>query len=99
MSIMGNNEEKQHIVPYRTFLLILAALLAFTFISIGVTSYNIGPFTVLAALVLATLKTILVLSYFMHLKFDVRMFAILVVAVLLLIGVVMFITFLDYLYR
>ena len=51
------------------------------------------------ALVLASLKTVLVLSYFMHLKFDVRMFAILVIAVLLLIGVVIFITFLDYLYR
>ena len=96
---MGNNEEKHHIVPYRTFLLVLLALLAFTFLSIGVTSYNLGPLTVITALVLATLKTILVLSYFMHLKFDVRMFAILVFAVLVLIGVVIFITFLDYLYR
>ena len=96
---MGNNEEKHHIVPYRTFLLVLLALLAFTFLSIGVTSYNLGPLTVITALVLATLKTILVLSYFMHLKFDVKMFGILVFAVLALIGVVIFITFLDYLYR
>ena len=96
---MGNNEEKQHIVPYRTFLLVLVALITFTFISIGATSYNLGPLTVVTALVLATLKTILVLIYFMHLKFDVRMFAILVFAVLVLIGVVIFITFLDYLYR
>ena len=96
---MGNNEEKHHIVPYKTFLLVLVALLAFTFISIGVTSYDLGPLTVVTALVLATCKTILVLSYFMHLKFDVRMFAILVAAVLVLIGVVIFITFLDYLYR
>ena len=96
---MGNNEEKHHIVPYRTFLLVLLALLVLTFLSIGVTSYNLGPLTVITALVLATLKTILVLSYFMHLKFDVRMFAILVFAVLVLIGVVIFITFLDYLYR
>ena len=96
---MASNEEKHHIVPYRTFLLVLAALLVFTFISIGVTSYNLGPLTVVTALVLASLKTVLVLSYFMHLKFDVRMFAILVTAVLILIGVVIFVTFLDYLYR
>ncbi len=51
------------------------------------------------ALVLATGKTILVLTFFMHLKFDVRMFTILITGVLLLIGVVIFITFLDYLYR
>jgi cytochrome c oxidase subunit 4 len=92
-------EEKQHIVPYRTFLLVLLALLAFTFTSIGVTSYNLGPLTVVVALVLATFKTTLILTYFMHLKFDVRLFGILVTAVLALIGVVIFITFLDYLYR
>lgn len=96
---MSQNNDKPHIVPYRTFLLVLLALVVFTFISIGVTSYELGPFTVLAALLLATAKTILVLTYFMHLKWDVRMFAILVTAVLALIGVVIFITFLDYLFR
>ena len=96
---MSKNDEKHHIVPYRTFLLVLLALLAFTFISIGVTSYNLGPVTVLTALLLATFKTILVLTYFMHLKWDVKMFGILVAAVLAVIGVVIFITFLDYLFR
>jgi cytochrome c oxidase subunit 4 len=78
---------------------VLLALLTFTFISIGVTSYDVGPLTVVIALLLATFKTILVLTYFMHLKFDVKMFGILVAAVLALIGVVIFITFLDYLFR
>ena len=96
---MSKNDEKQHIVPYKTFLLVLLALLAFTFISIGVTSYDLGPVTVLTALLLATFKTVLVLTYFMHLKWDVKMFGILVAAVLALIGVVIFITFLDYLFR
>lgn len=96
---MSQQNDKPHIVPYRTFLLVLAALLAFTFISIAVTNYDLGPVTVLTALLLATVKTILVLTYFMHLKWDVKMFAILVTAVMLLIGVVMFITFLDYLNR
>ncbi len=96
---MSKNDEKQHIIPYRTLLLVLLALLIFTFISIGVTSYNVGPLTVVIALLLATFKTILVLTYFMHLKFDVKMFGILVAAVLALIGVVIFITFLDYLFR
>ena len=96
---MSQNNDKPHIVPYRTFLFVLLALVIFTFISIGVTSYELGPFTVLAALLLATFKTVLVLTYFMHLKWDVKMFAILVTAVLALIGVVIFITFLDYLFR
>ena len=96
---MSEHNDKPHIVPYKTFLLVLAVLLAFTFISIAVTNYDLGPLTVVTALVLATAKTILVLTFFMHLKWDVKMFAILVTAVLILIGVVIFITFLDYLYR
>ena len=96
---MSNNEEKHHIVPFRIFILVLAALLVFTFASIAITNYELGPFTVVAALLLASIKTVLVLVYFMHLKFDVKMFGILVAAVLILIGVVIFITFLDYLYR
>ncbi|MFC2114997.1 cytochrome C oxidase subunit IV family protein [Bacteroidota bacterium] len=96
---MSKNNEKPHIVPYRIFILVLMALLVFTLISIGVTSYNLGPFTVLIALLLATAKTVLVLTYFMHLKYDEKMFAILAAAVLILIGVVIFITFLDYLFR
>ena len=96
---MSKNDEKHHIVPYRTFLLVLLVLLVFTFISIGVTNYNLGPVTVLVALLLATVKTILVLTYFMHLKYDVKMFGILVAAVMAVIGVVIFITFLDYLFR
>ena len=96
---MSEHNDKPHIVPYKTFLLVLGALLVFTFISIGVTSYDLGPLTVLIALVLATAKTILVLTYFMHLKWDEKMFAILITAVLILIAVVIFITFLDYLYR
>jgi cytochrome c oxidase subunit 4 len=96
---MSKNDEKHHIVPYRTFLLVLLVLLVFTFISIAVTNYNLGPVTVLVALLLATFKTILVLTYFMHLKYDVKMFGILVAAVLAVIAVVIFITFLDYLFR
>ena len=96
---MNKHDEKHHIVPYRTFLLVLLALVAFTFISIGVTSYDLGPLTVVTALLLATIKTVLVLTYFMHLKFDIRLFAILVAGVLTLIAVVIFITFLDYLFR
>lgn len=96
---MSENQDKPHIVPYRTFILVLLVLITFTFISIGVTSYDLGPFTVLTALLLATAKTILILTFFMHLKYDIRMFTILVAAVFTLIAIVIFITFLDYLFR
>jgi cytochrome c oxidase subunit IV len=91
--------EKNHIIPYRTFLLVLAGLITLTLISVSVTQIYLGPLTVFIALLIAAVKSSFVLRIFMHLKFESRMLAIMVLAVMLLICVVIIITLLDYLYR
>jgi cytochrome c oxidase subunit IV len=91
--------EKKHIIPYRTFLLILLVLIILTLISMSVTRIALGPLTVFIALLIAAIKSSFVLRIFMHLKFENRMFTIMVSAVSLLIGVVILLTLLDYLYR
>jgi len=93
------SDEKVHIVPYKVHALVLAALVVMTGISIAVTQIHLGAFTVITALLLASIKAALVLTFFMHLKFDKKFYAIMAVAVIVLIGIVIFITFLDYLYR
>jgi cytochrome c oxidase subunit 4 len=93
------SEEKHHVVPYRVYIIILLVLLALTFSSIGITSIEMGKFTVTAALVFACIKTYLVLTYFMHLKYDKKYIAAMVVFVFILFLVVIVLTFLDYLYR
>lgn len=91
--------ENHTIVSYKTQALVLLALLVLTGLSVAITQINLGPLTVSAALLLATVKASLVLVYFMHLKFDNRFFAFMVIGVIILIGIVIFVTFLDYLYR
>jgi cytochrome c oxidase subunit 4 len=91
--------EKNHIIPYRTFLYVLALLVTLTLTSVAITQIYLGTFTVVLALLIATIKSSFVLRIFMHLKFENRMFSIIVLAVVLLISVVIIITFLDYLYR
>jgi len=91
--------EKNHIIPYRTFLYVLAGLIALTLISVTLTQISLGTLTVAAALLIAAVKSFFVLRIFMHLKFETRMFSIGVVAVTLLITVVIIITLLDYLFR
>lgn len=90
---------KNHIVRYRTYIIILAVLLIFTAISIFVTSFELGPLAVSAALLLATLKTTLVFMYFMHLKFDQPVYTIMVAVVLFVFIAVIVVTFLDYSFR
>ena len=93
------SEEKRHIVPYRTYILVLIALIAFTFGSVGITSVELGEYTVTGALLFSVFKTFLVLTFFMHLKYDKRYIKLMVTFVFAIFIVTIIITFLDYLYR
>lgn len=91
--------EKDDIIPYRTFLIIVVALIVLALTSVALTRIYLGTLTVALALIIAAIKSSLVLRYFMHLKFESRMFTIGIISVTLLISSVIIITFLDYLYR
>jgi cytochrome c oxidase subunit 4 len=93
------SEEKHHVVPYRVYIFVLLALVVLTFSSIEITRIELGAYTVAGALIFACIKTYLVLTYFMHLKYDKKYIVAMVVFVFTLFLVVIVITFLDYLYR
>lgn len=93
------SEEKHHVVPYRIYIFVLLALVALTFSSIEITRIELGAYTVAGALIFACIKTYLVLTYFMHLKYDKKYIVAMVLFVFTLFLVVIVITFLDYLYR
>ncbi|HEX7585297.1 MAG TPA: cytochrome C oxidase subunit IV family protein [Prolixibacteraceae bacterium] len=92
-------KEKHHIVPYKVYFFILLALITLTFGSIGIVHINLGGYSVLGALIFSTIKSILVLTWFMHLKFDQPFLRVMVGFVALLFTVLIFITFLDYYFR
>lgn len=94
-----NEDNKKHIVKYRTYLFVLCGLLTFTGLSILVTSVELGPMAVVAALIFASFKSALVLTYFMHLKFDNRIYTAMVSLVLFVFLVLIVITFFDYSFR
>lgn len=92
------NEEK-HIIPYKTYLFVLAGLIGATLTSVAVTQISLGTLSVAIALLIATIKSSFVLRIFMHLKYENKMFSAAVIAVTLLIAIVIIITLLDYLFR
>jgi len=91
--------EKDHIIPYRKFLHILILLILLTLTSVALTRIYLGALTVALALIIAAVKSSFVLRIFMHLKFESRLFTVLVTFVVLLICAVITITLLDYLFR
>jgi len=95
---MSKNNNK-HIVPYKTYGMVLAALLFLTLLTVLITRIQLGPFNTAAAMAIASLKGLIVLLYFMHLKFDKKIYAIMVAIVMIVFVAVILITFFDYLYR
>lgn len=93
------SEENIHIVSYKNNALVLAVLLCLTILTVAITSIELGPWSVTAALLIACLKVSIVLTYFMHLKFEHMILRLMVAMVVLVLFFVIVITFIDYLYR
>ena len=91
--------EKHHIVSYRTYFLILLALITLTLVSVAITQIELSRWATMAALLIAGVKSTFVLVIFMHLKYDQRMFKVMAGLIIALVFVVILITMLDYSFR
>lgn len=93
------SKHETHISPYRSHLLVLGVLILLTILTVAITSIHLGPFNTVAAMLIASTKAAIVLLYFMHLRFDNKIYRFMVTLVLVIYAVVIIITFFDYLYR
>lgn len=93
------SEHKNHISTYKSQFLVLLSLIVLTVLTVTITSVHLGPFNTAAAMLIASIKATIVLLYFMHLKFDEKIYRFMVTLVLAIYVVVIIITFFDYLYR
>ena len=80
------NEKTVHIVPHSLYGLILIVLICLTGLSLAVTRIELASLTVFVALFIAGIKGTLVLTYFMHLKFDNLLLKIMVAATFFLLS-------------
>ena len=71
---------KPHIVPLNIYVKVLCSLLVLTFITVTVAQMDFGMFNALIAMGIATAKAVLVLLFFMHLKYDNKLFFIILLA-------------------
>jgi cytochrome c oxidase subunit 4 len=93
------SEEKKHIVDNRTFIIVWLALIALTAITVTVARLHLGRFSTLTALAIASLKAGLVLWFFMHLKYESRLFQWLLLVPIVTLAVIIGLTFFDIWYR
>ena len=65
---------KDHIIPLKIYINVIAGLLVLTVITVAAAQVDFGVLNVLIAMGIATVKASLVLLYFMHLKYDDKLF-------------------------
>ena len=96
-----NKDHGVHIVPYKEHFGTWLALIVLTVMTVTVSVYGAELYTlsVLTAMLIASTKALIVAFYFMHLKYDMKMYQIMIGIVLLLFVVFVVLTLFDYVAR
>ncbi len=93
------NNSNTNITGYSTHILIWAALVVLTGITIYVAGLDLGEYSIIANFLIASLKAGLVLYIFMHLKYESIIIKLMLIVVLLTMTSILLLTFVDILYR
>ncbi len=92
-------KSQNHISSYTSLGIVLVVLLSLTALSVFITQFHFGAFSVAVAMLIAAVKGSVVLIYFMHLKFESGIVKVLVGGVFILYLLIFVVTFIDYLFR
>jgi cytochrome c oxidase subunit 4 len=88
-----------HVVPKRVYYLVFATLLLLTLVTVDVAFYDLGLLSTPLALGIATCKALLVIFYFMHVRYSPRLTWALAGAGFLWLLILIVLTLSDYLTR
>jgi cytochrome c oxidase subunit 4 len=90
-----SHQEHQHI-GYGRYILNWLGLLALTCATVTFAGMNLGRWIIITALTIASIKSMLVLNIFMHLKYEERIFRIFVGVAITTFIIFISLTFFDY---
>lgn len=96
---MSEKPEPTHIIPYQTFIIVWVVLLLLTGATVTVAQFHFGALNIWIALGIATLKSALVIAFFMHMKDETPLFKLALLATLAILAIFIGLTFFDVLYR
>jgi len=84
------------ITSVKTFTSVWVALLILTGVTVGVAYLNLGAFSIVAALVIATIKSLLVALFFMEVRYSHAITKIVIVAGILWLLIMLLLSLTDY---
>ena len=90
---------KSHVISYGTYIMVWLGLVALTAVTVSVAGFEFGGVTIVIALLIATVKSLLVGNYFMHLKFEKAIFKVFIAVCILIFLFMIILTFADLSFR
>ena len=88
-----------HVASIKSYLLVFAALMVLTALTVGVAFIDLGVFNDIVAMTIAVIKAVLVVLIFMHVWHSSRMTKLSIVAGFLWLAILIGLTLTDYLSR
>jgi len=89
----------EHIVPRSTYYVIFGLLMFCTYLTVQVAYLDLGALNTVVALGIATFKAVIVVLFFMHVKYSTRLTWLVVIASVFWFGILIALTLGDYLTR
>ncbi len=96
---MKENKHDEPIVPYNQYVWVWLGLLTLTGFTVWVARMHLGNLSILGALGIASVKTGLVVTYFMNLRHEIRLFRYMLLVAVLTLFTIIGMTFTDILFR
>ncbi|HCA43732.1 MAG TPA: hypothetical protein DEP28_10830 [Bacteroidetes bacterium] len=92
-------EHAEHDTGFGTYILVWLGLVGLTAITVTLSGISLGSLTIITALLIATIKTLLVANYFMHVKFDTTIFKVFIGVCIIIFLTMIVLTFFDLTFR
>jgi len=90
-----HHDNEHHIIPLGTYFKVLGALLVLTVLTVAASRFDFGSFNTIINIGIASIKASLVLAIFMHLKYDDRLYLVLILTSVFFLIVMYFFSVLD----
>ena len=89
------HDTEHHIIPLGIYFKVLGMLLILTFLTVAASRFDFGAFNTIINIGIASIKASLVLAFFMHLKYDDKLYLVLILTSVFFLIVMYFFSVLD----
>jgi cytochrome c oxidase subunit IV len=93
---LGEHRVSEHIVSPKIYLVIFSSLMVGTAITVWAAFQNFGPFNIVIAMAIATMKATLVVLYFMHARYSPKRTQLVIVCSVFWLAIMLALTLSDY---